>query len=30
LAQETAVLQPLIEQFSTQTNREIISENRDF
>jgi hypothetical protein len=30
LAQETAVLQPLIEQFPTQINREIISEIREF
>jgi hypothetical protein len=30
LAQETAVPQPLIEQFPTQINREIISKNRDF
>jgi hypothetical protein len=29
-AQQTAVLQSLIEQFPTQANREIISENRDF
>jgi Reductase C-terminal len=29
-SQETAVLQPLIEQFPTQANREVISENRDF
>jgi len=29
-AQETAVLQPLMEQFPTQINREIISVNRDF
>jgi hypothetical protein len=28
--QETAVLQSLIEQFPTQMNREIISDNRDF
>ena len=30
LAQKPAVLQPLIEQFPTQANREIISGNRDF
>jgi hypothetical protein len=30
LIQETAVLQPLIEQFPTQINREIISEIRVF
>jgi hypothetical protein len=30
LEQETAVLQPLIEQFPIQVNREIISGNRDF
>jgi hypothetical protein len=30
LAQEPAVLQPLIEQFPTQINREIISEIREF
>jgi hypothetical protein len=30
LAQETAALQPLIEQFPTQAIREIISGNRDF
>jgi hypothetical protein len=29
-AEETAVLQPLIEQFPTQINREIISDSRDF
>jgi hypothetical protein len=30
LAQETAVLQPLIEKFPTQINREIISKIREF
>jgi hypothetical protein len=30
LAQEPAVLQPLIEQFPTRINMEIISGNRDF
>jgi hypothetical protein len=30
LAQETSVLQSLIEQFPTQANREIISRNREF
>jgi hypothetical protein len=29
LTQETAVQQPLIKQFPTQANREIISRNRD-